>query len=675
MTLTAPGLLVAAALCYLLGAGLSFLTAPRQLLSHRVAYLSAAIASFLGLAGALGILWSGEVVTASLFALRPLGDFSVRVDALSALFIATTGLVGLAVSVYSLGYARHYVGRKAVGTLGTLFNLFLLSMGLVPATSNVLAFVLAWELMALVSFLLVVFEHERDETTRAAIFYAVMTQLGTGFLIGAFLLLGAHANSMAFEDIARASSSLSPIAKSLAFLAFVVGFGAKAGIVPLHGWLPEAHPAAPSHVSALMSAVMIKTGVYGLIRVTFELLGGPLPWWGMLLIGLGALSAVLGALYAVVEPDLKRLLAYSSIENVGIILMGLGAAVTFHALGKEQAAGLALVASLYHLVNHAQFKSLLFCGAGAVLHATHTRRLDELGGLIRRMPQTAVLFLVGTVAIAALPPFNGFVSEWLTFQALLFGAGLDGPFMHLVLPLAAAALALTGGLAMAAFVKAFATAFLALPRSEGAAQATEAPVSMRLGMAIPALACLLMGLLAGPMVTLLGRVSARVLGIGAPPPQPVLAIQVGFGGMATPVIWLALGMSLCLALVLPRLLGGRTRTRRAATWGCGVDLGARTQYSAMGFAQPLRAVFGRLLLPHSQEVQVDETLPPYFKREMRYRVYLEPVFERFLYAPVVHAAMRISATVTKIQTGSIHLYLAYMFATLLLVLLLLKRLG
>jgi hydrogenase-4 component B len=649
----------------------------RPVIGHWLGGAASALASLGALAAAVEVLLGAPGVRAVLFEIYPFGMLTLRLDALASVFLALTGGLGFAVSLYALGYARHYQGRKHLGLLAALVSSFLLALALVPLANHALALMAAWELMALSSFLLVAFEHEQEKTRQAAVFYAVLTHLGAGFLFGAFLLFGGQAHTFDFDGLRQAGPGLPGFLQTSLFLLALVGFGSKAGVLPLHGWLPEAHPAAPSHVSALMSGAMIKVGLYGIIRFSFDLLGGGPAWWGLLVLALGALTAVMGALYAVVESDMKRLLAFSSIENVGIALLGVGAALYLKATHHEAIAALALVAALYHLLNHAGFKGLMFCGAGAVQYATHTVHLERLGGLIKRMPRTAFFVLIGTLAITAMPLLNGFVSEWLTYQALFSGLMLDEVVAKLALPLAACALALTGGLAFVAFIKAYAVAFLAKGRSHEADQATEVPLTMQGGMALLALACLALGLLPGVIVPVLNRVVAPLVGGAMPEGSAWLLVPVkaGVATLSMPVLVGAFALLVPLSLLVALALGGPTRTRVAPTWGCGLPLSPRTQYSAMGYAQPLRTIFGRLLLPHAQEVQTDPTVPPYFKRDMRYALFMESVVENLLYGPVTRAVMATSRQMTRIQAGSIHLYLGYIFVSLLLVLLLMKGLG
>ena len=478
-------------------------------------------AAFGGLCGVLGCGWAlfaGKLddPVPLLPSLLPYVQFTARLDALSAFFGLIVSLLALALSVYSLGYARGFYGRKNVGVLGVFFNSLLLATTLVFLADNAFFFLIAWEVMALSAYLLVSFEHEQEETRRAGVLFFVMSHIGTGCLILGFLLLfQAAGGDYSFARFHTLGATMPPLRRDAVFLLFLAGFGVKAGIVPLHPWLPAAHPVAPSNVSALMSGVLIKTGIYGMTRVFFDFLGTPPVWWGVTVLTIGTVSAVLGVLYALMQHDLKRLLAYHSIENIGIILMGLGASLMFLNAGHPALAALALLAGLYHTINHAIFKALLFLGAGAVLHATHTRDMERLGGLAKRMPSTAFFFLIGAVAISALPPLNGFVSEWLTYQSLLQGFGATASLLRLMFPIAGALLALTGALAAACFVKAFGITFLAQPRSQHARDAHEASFTMLLGQGILTIVCVVLGLFPVQFLSLLDPVTQQ-LRSGAP---------------------------------------------------------------------------------------------------------------------------------------------------------------
>lgn len=610
----------------------------------------------------------------------PVGGLVFRLDPLGAFFLALVSLVAVPAAVYGAGYSRGYEGRHSLRFLGFMFNLFLLAMCLVTMAGDALTFVLAWEGMSLASYLLVMTESSRSETVRAGNWYLAMTQLGLAFLLAAFFLLWPEGRPGTFAELRAASAGLSPGLRGTIFVLALVAFGSKAGLVPVHVWLPRAHPAAPSHVSALMSGVMIKLGVYGLLRVGLDLLGGGPAWWGGLVLAAGAVSALLGVLYALMEHDLKRLLAYHSVENIGIIFIGLGAGWMLQSYGFGTLAALAFVGGLYHTVNHACFKALLFLGAGSVVHATGTRNMEELGGLIKRMPRTAFLFLVGAAAISALPPLNGFVSEWLVFQALLGGVATPRAEAAVLMPLAVAMLALTSGLAAACFVKAFGITFLGMPRSSEAAQAHEAPLSMQAGMAFLAAACIGLGLAAFAVVPALGALVAGLGAVPAPAPALTLAPPLGVPGAAgtmSPTL-LGLGLVLILAAVVLglRLFGAARALRVSGTWGCGrVAQTPRMQYTATAFAEPLRRVFAGLYRP-TEDVSVDfHPGSRYFVQSIAYRAHILPWFERYLYDPVLAGVKVLAARVRALQSGSVHAYLAYVVGALVLLLGLLMMAG
>src|SRR5216110_1039585 len=482
------------------------------------------VALVLGLGGVAGSAWTVVVDW-----LVPLGGLELTLDPLAGLFLVLVGGVALPASFYA-GSAE----RSARGALA--YPVFVASMCVVPLAANTMTFVIAWELMSLASYFLVLHEREERASVRAAWVYAVMTHAGLVCLLAGMLLMGAWTGSPRFADWRVAAPALGAAARSVAFVLLATGFAGKAGVIPLHVWLPLAHPAAPSHVSALMSGVMIKLGVYGLLRAGLDWLGAGPAWWGVAVLLAGTVSSVIGVLYALMENDLKKLLAFSSIENVGIILIGVGAGMLYHGAGLEGLALLALAAALYHTLNHATFKALLFLGAGAVVHATGTRNMEAMGGLIKRMPWTAACFLVGSAAIAALPPLNGFVIEWLTFVALLQNTRIAQPILNLTFTLGVAGLALTSGLAMACFVKAFGITFLALPRGDAAARAHEAPPAMRAAMVALAVACVGLGLGATLVVPVLVSVAGALTGDRTPVAVGdwlTLGVSGGFGTLST----------------------------------------------------------------------------------------------------------------------------------------------
>jgi hydrogenase-4 component B len=512
-------------------------------------------------------------------------------------------------------------------------------------------------------------EHELRATRGAAYLYLVMSHIGTGALIAAFFTLASASRSTSFATLLTGDVVSGPV-RDTVFLLFFFGFGVKAGVIPLHIWLPEAHPAAPSSISALMSGVLIKTGIYGMVRFGAFGLGLPRLSWGVFVLLVGAVSAVLGVLYALMQHDLKRLLAYHSIENIGIILLGLGAGMMALSAGHPALAAVGVAAGLYHVLNHAVFKGLLFLGAGSMVVATGTRQIEEFGGLLRRMPWTGAFFLIGALAISGLPPLNGFASEWLAFQALLYGfRASTEPVVHFLLPVAAALLALSAALAAACFVKAFGISFLALPRSQAAADAHEASTVMLVPQAFLAVLCVALGVFPGVVLTALREVMASLPGL-----QPPLEMVRGPLGMAATegpfaaVVPGALGLALVGALAASALVVLATRigraVRRAPTWGCGGVLTARTEYTATAFSKPLMMIFHAVYRP-TREVEALATVSPYFPQEVRYHVQIEPTFERYVYGPLTETVLRIASRLKILQAGSLHAYLGYVIALVL----------
>ena len=663
---------------YVVGAvaGLLFLRFERS--ANLFSFGCATLASLCGIGACATVLATGAAAAIQPFelvtSLVPYLQFTVRLDPLGAFFGLIVSLVGTALSIYSLGYARGFYGRKSVGLLAAFFNVLLLATTLVFLAANAFFFLIAWEIMALTCYLLISFEHEKDETRNAGVLFFVMSHIGTGCLILGFLLLFQASGGYNFDGFHLLGDKMSASHRDAAFLLFLAGFGVKAGIVPLHIWLPAAHPVAPSNVSSIMSGVIIKTGIYGMTRVFFDFLGAPPEWWGVTLLAIGVVSAVLGVLYALMEHDLKRLLAYHSIENIGIILMGLGASLMFLHSGHPVLASLALIAGLYHTINHAIFKALLFLGAGAVLHATHTRNMEEMGGLAKRMRWTALFFLVGAVAISALPPLNGFISEWLTYQSLLQGFGTTTSLVRLMFPISGAMLALTGALAAACFVKAFGITFLAQPRSEHAKNAHEASFTMLLGQGILTAACVFLGLF--PVVflkwfdpltqQLIGRqISAQLSASNG----LVLANTTAQGGTVSMLGLTILGVSLlAVPFVLWLLFATRAKTRRGPTWDCGLQgLTPQMEYTATGFSKPIRMIFRALFRPR-REVQREYDFSPYFATNLRFESHVEEVFQTRIYRPLNRLVLRVSRRLRALQAGSIQAYLIYIFITLLLLL-------
>ncbi len=655
---------------YLAGAAASLASfgSPRR---ARIAAFSLALIGALLEIAAAAIAIGQPAATWNLPLGGPFFSWTVRLNALSAFFNLALGILAAAVSVYSFGYMR---GKKA-GVFGFFYNVLLLSLTLVFTAANAFFFLVAWEVMAISAYCLVSFEHEKPETRRAGIVFLIMSHAGSGLLLIAFLMLAQAAGSLDFASFHLLASKLPVWQQGTVFVLFLLGFGVKAGIIPLHVWLPAAHPVAPSNISALMSGIVIKTGIYGMALVFFDFFDIPPVWAGMLVLAVGVVSALLGVLYALMEHDLKRLLAYHSIENIGIILIGFGAALVFRALGHPALAGLALIAGLYHTLNHAIFKCLLFLGAGSVLHATHTRNMEEMGGLIRRMPATALFFLIGAIAISGLPPLNGFVSEWLTYQALLAGFGSTEKLARMVFPIAGALLALTAALAAACFVKAFGISFLALPRSEKAAQARETAISMQIGTGILAAACIALGLGAtwflpvfDPITeqTIGGRFSASLIaGNGF-----VLTAGTVRGGTISTAAIAAMLVVLSALPGLFWLVWGRSGKRATGpTWDCGLPgLTADNQYTATGFSKPIRMIFSALYRPR-REIQAEYEVSPYYPTAIRFESEIEPTFEKHVYDPFLEWLFRVSGRMRTVQAGSIHAYLAYILLALIALLL------
>ena len=643
----------------------------QNVLAHGLAGVAGSGGIALGIAGLL----APEPFTMALPSTLPLLTFAIRLDPLASFFVLTISLVGLAASIFALGYVTKFYGRASISLLGSLFNGFLLSMTLVVLADNGFFFLIVWELMSLLSYFLVVTEHEKTDVRYAGLFYLIMTHVGTAFIILTFLFLFQEGGSFSFEAFRHPEQPLPDSMKTLVFLMALIGFGTKAGIVPLHVWLPYAHPAAPSHISALMSGVMIKTAIYALIRMYFDFFGGHFPWWwGFVVLVTGAFSALLGVMYALMEHDLKSLLAYHSVENIGIILLGIGAGMIFHSYGLDELAALGLIAGLYHTINHAVFKALLFVGAGSLLYATHTRNMEEYGGLLRRMPWTGACFLIGAVSIAALPPTNGFVSEWLVFQSLFLSIQMPSLLMKLMLPIAAAMLALTGVLALTCFAKAFGISFLALPRSSHAKHAREVPWSMRIGMGFLATVCIVLGLAPMIVVPIIDRVTASMTGTSVADKMLALdgwalaPVNVEFSSLSSPVLGLVLAGTAALGLAIVALHGSRA-FRYGKTWGCGINLSPRMEYSATGFVQPIKRVFSTIYQPTVKletEVLAESR---YFAKRRRFEFRIEPMFQKYLYDPVITFMSGLADRLRIVQGGSLHLYLTYMFVTLVVLLL------
>ncbi len=612
----------------------------------------------------LYLLIAGPVSLSSI-PLSSIYEFSFGGDAISGFFILVISLLVLSVSIYSAGYTKDMNSR---GLMGFLFNLFVLSMYGVVLSQNIITFLILWETMSIVSYFLVTFDRT-EASSKAGLIYAVMTHIGTAFIIVLFLILYSQTGSMNFADMRLLSKAIDQPVKDMLFVFAMIGFGTKAGLIPLHTWLPRAHPAAPSNISSLMSGVMIKTGIYGIIRIVLDLLGGGPEWWGITVLVIGAVSSVLGVMYALMEHDLKRLLAYHSVENIGIILLGIGASMIFKTYGLYNLAAIGLIAGLYHVLNHALFKGLLFLGAGSVMHATHIKNMEEMGGLLKKMPYTGLFFLIGSISICGLPPFNGFVSEWLTYQSLLLGARTPSIVSKIISPLGGAALALTGALAAACFVKAFGISFLGMPRSRHAEDAKEQSSSMVAGMAILAILCLIFGIFPGLIITTISPVSFLITGsYGVSTEKGFVIVNESLAGLSPFVLLFAMIVMVLSAMVFIRSVGGKRSIVCGDSWDCGIpSLTPMMQYTATAFTKPIRLIFKRIYLPR-RELRVSYIVKPFFVKSIEYSGEIVPFFEHYIYEPSVSFIKRAAQRLRLLQSGSLHLYLGYILITLILLL-------
>jgi len=588
-----------------------------------------------------------------------------RLDALSAFFLAVVNLGGAAASLYGMGYGRH---EESPERILPFFVMFLVAMNLVVLADDAFTFLLSWEFMSLTSWALVLSHHRQRGNLRAGYVYLLMAGFGTLSLLLAFGLMAGSGGEFGFAMMR--AGELSPGLAGVVLALTLLGAGSKAGIVPLHVWLPLAHPAAPSHISALMSGVMTKVAIYGFIRIVFDLLGSPAWWWSMVVLVIGGLTAVIGVLYALMQHDLKRLLAYHTVENIGIIFIGLGLALAFEANGLNALAALALTAALFHVLNHSLFKSLLFFGAGAVLTATGERDMERLGGLIHRMPLTAFAFLVGSVAISALPPLNGFVSEWLTFQAILVSTELPQWSLRLLVPAVGALLALSAALAAACFAKAFGITFLGRARSQAASLANEVDRLSLGAMLIFVVLCLLAGIFPGYVIDAIAPLT-RLLVDGNMPVQageawltivPIKQSLSSYNGLIV-MVFIVTSASLS-AFVIHRIAS--RKTRRAPAWDCGFpDSSTNTQYTAGSFAQPIRSVFGSSLFQVREEIH----MPPQGSTEpARMTLRMRDLIWEKLFAPIEGLVAATSARLNQSQFLTIRKYLTLVLVSLVFML-------
>ena len=655
-------LLVAAAAWLALGLIGLFASRNQALVSQVLFPAGALVGLLVGVTGIAAL--GGDPQTAVLVIGLPDLPFHLRLDNLSAIFAILLGLTSAGISVYSAGY----FGKGDVAGLGTLcleYHVFLASMLMVLLADDAYAFMVAWECMALSSFFLVTTDHKHEEIRDAGFLYLLIAHIGAIGILLCFGVMTGGAGDYSFA--AMRTQELAPFWTSAAFLLALAGFGAKAGLVPLHVWLPEAHPAAPSPVSAMMSGVMLKTAIYGLLRVSFDLLHTTVWWWGVVALVVGLVTALFGVLYATVQNDMKRLLAYSSIENIGLIAVAIGLTLIFHAYGMDALAALAMTAVLYHCLAHAGFKSLLFLCTGSVLHATKERNLGKLGGLIHPMPWVAWLALAGIIAGAGLPPLSGFVSEWLLLQGFLFSPGLPHPWLNMVVPVAAALVVLVAALAGFAMVKFYGIIFLGQMRDPALKDAHDAGPWEKVGLVWLALITLLLGVLPSTVILRLDAATRQLLGAGLSDTlneqgwwmlAPISAERASYEPL---IVLVTIAVVLLLARWLVRTLF-HGRVRRSSPWDCGYHFeGPRAQDTAEGFSQPIR----RIVEP---EFRMQRHFPAARDKQPFYSVKVEDHFWYWCYLPIARLANRISAMIVTLQGGRIAVYLMYSFITLLVLL-------
>jgi hydrogenase-4 component B len=689
--------------------------------SALLSYVPAVVASLFAIILSVSTIVTDDTISYSVPGVLPFIDFEIKLDGVAAFFMLLLGIVSFSVSIYSIAYSRMGHGHKgqdasSPATFGFLFNVFILSMMLIVASNNAFFFLFFWEVMSIVSFLCIVQSGKDGGGASAAdgtastkfttsLLYLVMTHAGTAFITALFLLMFAQTGSFSFDSFAEWSSSTSAASttpqvlsiKNAAFILGFIGFGIKAGMVPFHTWLPKAHPLAPSNISALMSGAMIKMAIYGLVRMLLDLnsVGASLDyaWWGVLMIASGSASSVVGVLYAVVSNDIKRTVAFSSVENMGIIFIGLGLSVVFLSYGLTTLHGLAILASMLHAVNHAFFKSLLFMGAGSVESRAHTVNMEKLGGLARRMPYTSLTFLIGAISIAGLPPFNGFVSEWLTMQSLLFTSQIPSAILQISLGFASLAFALSIGTSVAVFVKVFGISFLARARSSLSSSAREVPKLMIFGKSILALLCILFGILPATGINLISSAfdiepADRQLGI-----LGTIELQKNpehnFASLSMPSIVV---MMLSFGAATAGFLYGVRRRRGvdnifktaapassspALTWYSAYQKGgsSRNEYGAASFSQPIQVVFRMLYKTKTNITRTYHSQAnPYLRKSTTVQSTSLDIFEAYFYTPMISGSIFILDKIRKIQTGKVNAYLLYIMLALIL-LLVTVRLG
>lgn len=603
------------------------------------------------------------------------GHFILQMDGFSSFMVGMISVLAFATSLYSISYAEEYQNR-GIGALGFFNNFFIAAMLLVVTAANAFYFLIFWELMTLASYFLVIFEQEKKESVSAGYLYFLIAHIGTALIMIAFFVL--YKNTGSFDFASFRGAALPQATKDLVFLLAFFGFGAKAGIVPLHIWLPRAHPAAPSHASALLSGVMIKTAVYGIIRLCVDLMAAPVWWWGFVVLLFGGLSALLGILYALDERDLKRLLAYSSVENIGIILMGVGVGMMGMAIRLPALAVIGFLAALYHAINHAVFKGLLFMGAGAVVYRTHTRNMNEMGGLARLMPWTGLIFLTGAVSISAIPPLNGFVSEWFMYQALFMGSTAEHGVLKIFGPIFAMLLGLIGALVAMCFVKAYGTTFTGPPRSQHAKEAREVPGSMLAGMGILALSAIFLGLGAPIVTPFIGGIAAGLAKV-APGTMAngmqVFPSELSQAVLSTPFILILLAGLLTVPVLVLLFLGGFKASQKsvAEPWACGYGYSPQMGVSSSNFAQPMRGAYGPLYQLRALAQKPLDGIAALSGKFNQGLPSAEPVVERVVSQPLKATVEYVGNRIQSLHMGDVRMYCLYILIALAILLVVIFR--
>lgn len=640
-----------------------------NLWGHICALVASAFGIFFSFAG----IFSNDALSFHIPTSLPLINISLFVDQLSAFFVLIISLVGFSSSLFGIGYMEKYYGKYNLGAFGFFYNVFLFSLILVVTSYNAMYFLFAWEIMSLASFFLVIFEYKKLENTRSGFLYLIMMHIGTACIALSLMLLYRATGSFDFGEIQSRAQNITLAAKSIIFLFALIGFGTKAGIIPLHIWLPLAHPSAPAHVSALLSGVMIKTSVFMIIRLFFDVIpisgASAMPlWWGMVIMLIGASSSFLGVLYALTEHDIKRLLAYHSIENIGIIFIALGSAFILYSLGFRSLAMVGMVAALFHTINHALFKALLFLGAGSVIFRTHTANIEEYGGLIKRMPYTAVFFLVGAMAISGLPPLNGFASEWMAFQALFSGVQNGAMVAQAFFILGIASLAFSGGLAAACFVKVFGSTFLARERSVHAGEAKESSIFFTSAMGILALLCILFGIGAAQVVPGITNVLRGISAFSGEIPallslENTVVVGEGFSAFSPFILFTLLIFAFLAVFFAVRIFSRKQKVVLGRTWDCGEDLTQNTEITSTSFSRSLVVIFKGILRPTKQvDIEYQDSKIRYFTKSKTITLALQNVYDSFFYRPVHLGMVWFSERVKRIQSGNVNAYIFYILA-------------